>query len=419
MKQKQEDKTMKRFLCGFFTTMMFLALTGILYGADQSAVIVTADSGYTSGAHTVISVDPVGGPRQSYTNLIPTGSDLTVAAYGRHFYRIERSNANNITKFSISDPSAPVWQWSTEGTESGSNPHDLIFVNATKAYLLRYGSTRAWIVNPSAIAESDFKTGEIDLSRYSDGDGFPEMHSGVIVNGNLFITLQRVDTSGGWGNFVYNTPYVAVIDTVTDQEIDTGQGAGNLIGIPLPMENPGAIQYLSENNTIYVQGVGQYDTAYTSGIATINPLTYETSFLLDDGDAASHPYGAISGMLIASATKGYFIGYAGWGNNTLYTFDPSSANPTGTAVSGFNNISIAGMEGGVYLDKNDMLWVCNQTHARVDILNVDTDQIDESVSTGLNPLKVVFVDGKVGSDPDEDDDDDSGCFIQTAAGMIF
>ncbi|WP_373497933.1 hypothetical protein [Desulfococcus sp.] len=86
-------------------------------------------------------------------------SDITVAAYQNFFYRIERFQADNVTKFDISAPDKPIWQFSTNdpGDTGSSNPYDLLFVSAEKAYLLRYGATRAWIVNPSATDASGFK----------------------------------------------------------------------------------------------------------------------------------------------------------------------------------------------------------------------------------------------------------------------
>ncbi|RPJ79604.1 MAG: hypothetical protein EHJ94_07895, partial [Deltaproteobacteria bacterium] len=231
-------------------TLLFLSISALLWIAlplpaqaavGQTAVIVSAAGDYSSGAHSVVSVDPVGGPRTITQNLVPSGSDMTVAAYGEYFYRMERSGANNITKFHVAQPASPVWQYSTEGDETGSNPHDLIFVNESKAYLLRFGSSTLWIVNPSATSEAGFKIGEIDLSVYADGDGNPEMHSGAIVGDFLYVTLQRIDFSGGWGNYIYHTPWVAVFKTSDDTEVDTGKGDGTRKGIPLPMENPGAI----------------------------------------------------------------------------------------------------------------------------------------------------------------------------------
>jgi hypothetical protein len=269
--------------------------------------------------------------------------------------------------------------------DTTSNPHGLVFVNSEKAYLFRYDTTKAWIVNPSTTTESEFKVGQLDLTSYADADGIPEMESGVIVDGKLFIILQRLDRNSNW---VPNTAYVAVFNTTTDAEIDTEiDNPDNVLGIPLDIRNPFAIQYLAENDTIYVQGSGYFfgTPEYTGGIVSINPDTYETNMVLDDG----LPYGNITGMAIVSETKGYFVGYAGWGDNTLYAFDPSTGT-VGDAVSGLEHKNIAGMESGIYTDKNNMLWVCNQTDARVDILNTTDDTIDESVSTNLNPLKVVF-----------------------------
>ena len=374
-------------------------------------MIVTAAPDWSSGAHSIVSVDPVGGPRSARNNLDPAGSDLTVVARDRYFYRMERSGAHHIAKYDVNAPETPIWQFSTEGEESGSNPYDLVFVDDEKAYLLRYGSETAWIVDPSAAGASAFQTGELDLSGYSDGDGKPEMAAGVIAQGRLFVILQRLDTSGGWGNYTYNTPYVAVFDTTTDAEIDTAGCGCDLKGIPIDgVFNLLTIQYLAETGMIYVQGVGNWDGAdgiASGGIVRIDPATYETDVILSD----AADYGAVAGMAVVSGTKGYFVGYAGWGDNSLYAFDVSCGCDV-RKVEGFENISISGMQSGVYTDKNDMLWICNQTTASVDILNTATDAVDESVPTGLNPNKVVFcAEGAV--DEKDHDHDGGSCFIAT------
>jgi hypothetical protein len=347
-----------------------------------------------------------------------------VAAYGTFFYRIERFNADNVTKFNINAPDTPIWQYSTldDPGDTSSNPHGLVFAGSEKAYLFRFGTTKAWIVNPSTTTEAGFKIGELDLSSYADDDGIPEMESGVIVGDKLFIILKRLDRNNSWAP---NPTYVAVFDTTDDTEIDTGNdNPGGELGIPLDIRNPFGIQYLEENNTIYVQGVGRYgsswsgtDPEYTGGIVSINPDSYETALVLDDGDDANHPYGNISGMAIVSATKGYFVGYEDWGDSTLYTFNPTTGDVVGT-VTGLEHKGIAGMETGIYTDKNNMLWVCNQTDARVDILNTTDDTIDESVSTNLNPSKVVFCSsesGGGGGGSHGGGGGSSGCFISTSA----
>jgi len=420
MKEREVNFNKRRILS--YLAPVFLSIAVLLWGVEpvhcavtQTAVVATVAPDYSSGAHSVISVDPVGGPRTFENDLDPTISDITVSSYSNFFFILERTGRNNVTKFNVNAPGDVMWQWSTEGAETNSNPHDLVFASAEKAYLLRYGCNTAWIVNPSATEESGFKIGELDLSAYSVGGIAPGMHSGVIADGKLFITLQRMDAT-----WTAQTAYVAVFDVSTDTEIDTGKGSGDMLGIPLPIKNPGAIQYLAENTTIYVQGTGRYygTLEYSSGIAAINPSSYDVSMVLDDGDETDHPYGFIARMAILSATKGYFVGYAGWGDNTLYSFNPSDPSPVGTAIQGFENIMIAGMESGVYFDRNNFLWVCNQTDARVDILNTTTDLIDESVGTNLNPSKVVFC--QEGSpDPSSSGDSGGGCFIDTVAGSGF
>jgi hypothetical protein len=390
----------------------------------QNAIIATA-SPYSeessTGAHCVASVDPAGGPRTIQTNLLPTDkTDIMVVAFENYFYRIERFQADNITKFDIAAPDTPIYQYSVldSGDADSANPHGLIFLSAEKAYLLRYGKATAWIVNPSATTEAEFKIGELDLSAYADQDGLPEMDTGVIVDDILYITLQRMDRSDGWAP--KNTSYVALFNTETDEEIDTGtQNPDDVKGIALPGPNTGAIQYLAGNDTIYIQAIGDYgstyynrDPAYTGGIITLNPTTYETALLVDDGDDSDHPYGNITGMAIVSAEKGYFVGYAGWGDNTLYEFSPTTGDVSGVVSAELSNINIAGMQAGAYADKNDRLWVCNQTDAEVVILDTEDNTIDEKLSTNLNPLMVVFTsEGERGSASGTDSS--SGCFIDT------
>ncbi len=432
--QHKTEKIRKMFIwVGLLSVIIIGSLPASAFSeVKEQAIIATAAADYSSGAHCVADVDPVGGPRAIKTDLLPTISDIMVAAYENYFYRLERYQANNIAKFDVAAPETPIYQYSVLGDEENANPHALIFLNAEKAYLTRYGSTKAWIINPSAKSEAEFKIGELDLSSYADSDGIPEMDNGVIVNGVLYITLQRLDRDNSY--VPSNTAYVALFDTATDTEIDAGvTNEDNVLGIPLPVTNPGAIQYLAADSTIYVQGVGDYgsswsgrDPEYSGGIVTINPSTYETALLVDDGDDADHPYGNISGMAIVSADKGYFIGYSGWGDNTLYGFSPTTGEVSGVVSDYLTGKSIAGMQSGAYSDKNNMLWVCNQTDAEVVVLKTADDTIDEKVSTNLNPIMVVFTsmdDDDDGDDGDGDgggdDDDDSTCFIDTVFAGLF
>ncbi len=357
----------------------------------QKAVVATAAADYTSGAHSVIDVK-TGVVRN---NLLPTISDITIAAYQNYFYRIERYQRDSITKFDINAPETPIWQFSTDdtGEQGSSNPYDLIFLNSKLACLLRYGKSKAWLVNPSATTQAEFKIGELDLSSYTDSDGIPEMVSGLFVKNKVFIVLQRLNRNDSWSPT--NTAYIAVFDTNTGAEINTGiANSDGVKGIPLPIRNPSAIQYMSQNDTIYVQGAGRYAASwsgtpaeYSGGIASVNPNSYEAKMLLDDGDDANHPYGNISGMAMVSPESVYFVGYDGWGDNTLYSFKPAGGI---VPVAALQHKNIAGMESGTYADQQGRLWVCNGSDAEIVVLNIADNSVVTQISTNLNPLKVVF-----------------------------
>ncbi|MEA3332534.1 MAG: hypothetical protein U9Q58_02935, partial [Pseudomonadota bacterium] len=194
---------------------------------SQYAVVSCAAPDHGSGVHAFLEVEK---PRSLQDNLLPTISDIKMATQGNCFYRVARYNGDSVTKFAASAPATPIWQYSTMDAADAmatSNPQSLIFAPATlaseaKAYIPRFESTKMWVVNPAAATEAGFKVGEVELGDYADVDGLPEMTQGVVVDGKLFLLLQRLDKEDGWAP---QTPYLVVIDSDSNEEIDTQNGA--------------------------------------------------------------------------------------------------------------------------------------------------------------------------------------------------
>jgi hypothetical protein len=347
----------------------------------RTAVVATGIWG-SGGAHSLISYKS---PREAQNDFLPTGSDLRMSSYGKFFYRIEDSNSHSVTKFSIDDPSTPIWQFSTEGTETNSYPYSIVFVNETKAYLIRNGSPKIWIINPSATTELEFKIGEINLSSYNNCDDLPEATSGVIVGNKLFVTLQRLC------NWHPTDPaYLAVFNTDTDDEINTGMGSGGLLGIKLDVRNPGGtygkIKYY--NGYIYVAGAdglfGNNNIPILGGVQRINTTDYTKSGVLESDRQ-------ITGLEIISDTKGYFIQYNSWENNSLVSFDPQTwaieENVAGIGTTGDRNLI------DITKDYDGMLWLADAslTNPGIYIIDTTTDTIQEGpIFTNLNPLEIAF-----------------------------
>jgi hypothetical protein len=401
----------------FFAASLGIALfLGTVPAMAQTAVVATSAADFSSGAHATIAVTPENGRRAVQTNLAPTVSDVTVAAYGSAFFRIERFMADNVARFEIDAPATPVWQYSTldAGETVTSNPYDLVFVNDTRALLLRFGKPAAWFVNPSTPDAAGFKTGEVDLSPLADADGVPEMAGGALAGDRIFVILQRQDRDGG---FIPQEAFVAVIDATAGTLIDPGVTTAP--GIPLPARNPQRIQYVPENDTIYIAcngpfvGFGPPELDYTGGIVTLNPNTFETNLLLDDGDADNHPYGTISNLAVLSPENGYFIGFNDFGDNNLYAFDPATGAVTGPVAPALQGKNLATLAAG----PDGFLWVGDATDAQVALVDPASDTVVETVGTNLNPARIVFVNDASDSTPDEDDDDggggSSGCFLNS------
>jgi hypothetical protein len=399
-------------------TILFLALAlGTAPALAKTAVVATTAPDYSSGAHAVVPVTPENGTRTATVNLAPTVSDITVSAFGSSFFRIERFMADNVTRFEIEDPATPVWQYSTldPGETVTGNPYDLVFVDETRALLLRFGKAAAWFVDPSASDGADFKIGEVDLSALADEDGIPEMAGGVLVDDRIYIILQRQDRNAG---FVPGIGYVAVVDAATGSLVDPGiANPEGIPGIPLPARNPQTIRYLPENHTIYIAcngpfpGFGPAELEYTGGIATLDPDTHATRLLVDDGDADFHPYGTISTLAVLSPEKGYFVGFDGFGDNNLYAFHPETgavAGPVAPSLQGKNLAALA-------VGPDGMLWVGDATDARIALVDPNTDTVTETVDTGLNPGRIVFVDDVDSESPPEDTGGGGGggCFLRT------
>jgi len=364
--------------------------TGSETGGDVSdnttarAVITTVASDFSSSA---IGVYEQSSPYTGQSDLNPGVSDTIVRAFEDDYYVIRRFMSDSIAKYNINDTATPVFESSTNdgGNDASSNPHDLVFVDANKAYLLRYGSPIVWIVNPSAADASQFKTGELDLSAY-DTDGVPEATRGVVVDGKLFIFMQRLAAFAPT-----EMGYVAVFDTSSDLEIDTGSN-GDLKGIELPAFNPSDISLDAATNSIFVAAVGDYGAfdgsrppAFSGGIITVDSNDYSTSLLIDDTEET----GRITAVEIIDASTAYMITETGFGSSTLVSFNPNTGAIITTGVAGLAGVDLRDITTG----PAGNLWIAVADTAipRVVILNpADDSVVSEDIKPALNPTGIAF-----------------------------
>lgn len=356
----------------------------------DTAVIATSSSDFASNQIELVDLS---GERDTSTmplNNTATDAGIAVDTNGSDFYRIEQFQADRINKFSLDDPNTKIWGEAgysalDQGEEGSANPYQLVFASDTKAYLLRYEKQDAWIVDPSAGTEDEFKTDELDLSAYTpDGAPAPRMSAGVIVDGRLFITLQRLDA-----NFdPANTSCVAVFDVANNQPVATDDTPDDACGdgIALNGRNPADIQF-QPGIGLLVQNTGDTFPVNTefSGVDVIDPDTYEVSTLVTATDAT----GIIDDVAVVDDDNGYFIGYQGTNESfvtiaDLRRFDPVTGEIDPDPVAGLTSLDLRDLAVG----PAGLLWIANADtgNPRIELLEPGMDMISDSIATGSGLL---------------------------------
>lgn len=325
-------------------------------------------------------------------------SDIAAATDGASVYQIGRLGMDNLTKF-VGDTNEVAYQFSVNGEETGANPYQIAFASEQKAYVLRYGSDKIWIINPSADTEAGFKLGELDVSAY-DTQGAPEVGGGVVVGDKLYVMMERLD---GWD--VVTQGYVAVFDTNTDTEINTGQGTEDgLLGIATGVQNPESLQYSEANGFVYLTGRGNVYGAeggadrFTGGVVSIDTESYEATLLLDDGTEAENQ-GFLQKAVITGADAGYVLSNTGGysGLSTLRRFNPTTSALQDGAIAELETLDITtlahapGNQLWVGVNKTETVGTETVSMPYVQRVELADDSAGDSFDTALVPLNIIFV----------------------------
>jgi len=340
-----------------------------------------------------------------------TGSDIRVDApgTGSHIYQVGRFLIDTITRFSATDTSVVDYQLSVNGEDtSAANPYDLAFVNEDVAYLTRRSGTKLWMVDPTPdntpATVEDFKILELDLGAYSKGTADnidpPDMTDAIIVDNKLFVLMENLTQTPDGLQLPDSRAYLAVFDTLTNQEIDTNQSGNNLNGILLQTVNPTALQYNEDTGFIYVVGRGNFfesaDVAgdpYTGGIEAIDPTLYLSALVLDDGTQENNR-GFFTDAVILNSTLGYLATLEGYDEkfrsiSTLQTFNPSTGEIS-EPIPELVDLDITTMQVG----SDNHLWVGINTDSEAGFVRINLEDgvlAQERVSTQLVPSNIVFL----------------------------
>lgn len=185
---------------------------------------------------------------------------------------LRRFGTDAIQVYRKNDLTAPIPGGDYSVNDPGgtnANPQDILVFSESKAYVTRYGLDTLLIVNPLTGEQLD----TIDLSRFADADGIPEMSQMVYVDGKVFVACQRLNRNQDFAPTEFSV--LAVIDPQTD---------GVTGSIRLTATNPGQCVYNIELGRIICAESGSF-FATDGGLDVINPFTEEAEGLLLTNEA--------------------------------------------------------------------------------------------------------------------------------------
>lgn len=360
----------------------------------------TAASDFSAGQYERISISET--PVLSGCTT-PGLSDVFVVTDGEFAYGLGRSSQDSLTQFDIESLEANS-QFSLIGADATTaNPHDVVFVNDTRAYVARYDTGMVWIINPSATTDAEFFLGTIDLSVYDD-DGATQMTAMDLIGDNLYVLMQRLDIFTP-----SDASYLAVFDVSgavgEEVEIATGMGADGLDGIELPVTNVQEMFFNEATNDLIITAAGDFfgSTGGTplerlqGGIIAVDATDFTLEVLVDDNVLNPEPADGeelvpefFDTATIVSADKGYIVSGAEFGVSFLRSFNPTTGIVNPETLADFDGVNITTLQvspsGNVWVGIND------EINPGFDVLNPDDDSlVGERILTELNPNTVVFI----------------------------
>ena len=375
----------------FSLVLLFTMVTGCDQiskgGGSGSAVGFVVTSNFSVGnLSTVTTTDP----REVTPDILgSTGihSDSVIRVFGGLVYILQRFGSNSIVVIDPADPSSPIANYTTNDLASNppqSNPVDMEFVSSSKAYVSRQGLNTILIVDPI----TGDQLGTIDLSMFADSDGLVEMDQMVIVNGLLYISLQRLDQDQLFGEQAANDSFVVVIDTDTDQIVDLDSDDPGNQAIVLQGRNPfHGMVYLASTNRIYLTTAGNFNMVDNfGGIEVLDPDTMTTEgFIFTDNQLG----GTVGSLAVLNDVVAYATILTASFENFVVPFSLSSQK-IDSPLTGMSTSFIPSLA----LDPFGFLYVADQDFANPGLQVFDTmtnEKVEGPLDTGLPPFEIAFV----------------------------
>jgi hypothetical protein len=365
----------------FALVLLLAALSGAgpVRAAGRGFVLTTD---YTTGTLSVVDL----ATRAVTSDVAIVSPDPFARWYDGRLYVVNRNGYDNVQVIAPSQGYATVRQFSTG---SGTNPQDIAFVSANKAYVSRLGSSDLLIVDPG----TGLASGGVSLAPWADADGNPEAARMVKVGDLLLVALQRLH------DFVpADTGLVVVVDTRADTVFDADPVAPGRQVVRLPGLNPttdfavlreggatGATRLLLGCTGRWgVADGGIAEIVVPAGAANGTAAVTCSGFVITESALG----GDVADVVAYGAEHSYALVSDAAYNTSVVAWDPSRGTKLATLYSP-GGYSIADLA----LDDRRELYVCNSSFSApgLHVFAAGEDvRLAGPLGTGMPPVQIVF-----------------------------
>ncbi|MBI2058495.1 MAG: hypothetical protein HYT87_01855 [Nitrospirae bacterium] len=352
---------------------------------SKGAVIVTTDFG-GSGTVASLSLGPDPALWSLSDKLELVSSDPTVRVFGSRVYVINRFGADNIQ---LLDPNNNYLTAGQYSIGKGANPHDILELSATKAYVTRFEPPYddILIVNPTTGDE----LGTISLKGVSglNKTSTPRPHQMIKVDDRVYVILQNLDSAfSETGNSL-----LAVIDPASDALIDADPATPEIDTIDLGLKNAsGNALYKDE---VFIAGAGDYlaqNPAAEAGVVAVNVKTHAVRTIIGGAALSGRPG---EDLAVTESGRGYLAvtdsAYPATFKPSLLEFDAATGS-LGAAI--YTGSSTASALQSFELDSRGHLLILDRDPANPGVVVVDTKTratIGDRFPTSIPPAAIAIV----------------------------
>lgn len=296
----------------------------------SKAVVMTS----YEGVGALATVDVETGEVQD--ERVTVSSDSEVVALEGAVYQLNRSDFDSVRVYAPGQWSEPTLEI---GLPAGANAWDVALCGG-ELFVSQYETSALSVFDP----DTGVLAGQVDLSAFDDGDGYPEVGSMVVRQDRLYVAVQQLNRDAGW---VANGGRVVEVDCAARAVLQDWE-----VG-----PNPSISGFASDEARILVQ-TGVYFAA-DGGLAALDVGTGLLSepFLLESGLDADIMYA----VLTPDGARGVFV-TGSLSAPTTYDVGCFSMGSGDDGVA--SDVSVAetlpAFVGGLAMDDRGRAWVSFQ-----------------------------------------------------------